>query len=125
MNSLDNAMKNLRESKKMESEKLAKLVEKKTLKESLSTEKEIITEAGSHSNYGGLINASDDVLFTSIANTEVYERLQGIRDYLNDYAKILRGDRAGEYAEDDELINEAAYYVREALETLDKAWENL
>lgn len=76
------------------------------------------------SNYGGLINSGEDQIFGSITNTEVYERLQGIRDYLQDYYEEVKKNSINYQAEQHpEELKVAASKVREAIEALDRAWE--
>ena len=76
------------------------------------------------SNYGGLINSGEDQIFGSITNTEVYERLQGIRDYLQDYYEEVKKNSINYQAEQHpEELKVAANKVREAVEALDRAWE--
>ena len=76
------------------------------------------------SNYGGLINSGEDQIFGSITNTEVYERLQGIRDYLQDYYEEVKKNSINYQAEPHpEELKVAASKVREAIEALDRAWE--
>lgn len=87
----------------------------------LDESKEVKTESG---NYGGLINSSEDQLFGSITNTEVYERLQGIRDYLFDYYKVVKKNPEYYQAESNpEELKVAADKIREAIEALDRTWE--
>lgn len=93
----------------------------KFLNENVS--KSIMKKLNESGNYGGLTNSGEDQLFGSITNTEVYERLQGIRDYLQDYYEEVKTN-SYEYQgeEHPEELKVAASKVREALEALDRAW---
>lgn len=86
----------------------------------LEESKEMKTEGGRY----GLTNSGEDQLFSSITNTEVYERLQGLRDYLFDYYKVVKKNPEYYQAESNpEELKVAADKIREAIEALDRAWE--
>ena len=94
----------------------------KFLNENVS--KSIMKKLNESGNYGGLINSGEDQIFGSITNTEVYERLQGIRDYLQDYYEEVKKNSINYQAEPyPEELKVAASKVREAIEALDRAWE--
>lgn len=78
----------------------------------------------SEGKYGTLTNEIDEnEIFGSETNTEVYDRLREIRDYLHDYEQVIRRNK-GDYLDNPDEIAAAAFNIREALEALDKAWED-
>ena len=78
----------------------------------------------SEGKYGTLTNEVDEnEIFGSETNTEVYDRLREIRDYLHDYEQVVRKN-SWEYIDNPDEIAAAAFNIREALEALDKAWED-
>ncbi len=116
MNSLNKAMENLRESKKAESDKLAKLVEKKSLKESLKTKNDIMN-ALNKANENNLEDTINNVEFSDLK-----KKLKDQYDYMMDAAKPTKAGmkwvKDGVIATADKYFNESKI-IKEDKEDID------
>ena len=86
--------------------------------------KEVIEDSKlTEGKYGTLTDeTNENEIFGSITNTTVYDRLREIRDYLHDYEQVVRRNKE-DYLDNPDELAAAAFNIREALEALDKAWE--